>query len=79
MIISHSPPGCLSPCWMSFQRTQNLELSSNVTKQLCLGGLTCPPIITQELHKPIREPFISACVCVGGGYPLDLAQVVEAI
>lgn len=33
-------PMTRSPCWMSFQRTQNLELSSKVTKQLCLGGLT---------------------------------------
>lgn len=30
-----------SPCWMSFQRTQYLELSSNVTRQLCLEPLTC--------------------------------------
>lgn len=34
------PVSLHSPCWMSFQRTQNFELSSKVTKQLCLEVLT---------------------------------------
>lgn len=69
---------CVSPCWMSFHSTQNLELSSKVTKQLCRGALICPPITTQlSINRSAQSQCVRVCECVC--YPLYLAQVIEPI
>ena len=54
-----------SPCWMSFQRTQYLELSSNVTRQLCLEPLTCGERAGGTAEHQLPFPVLPWCPALG--------------
>lgn len=56
-----------SPCCMSFHRTQYLELSSKVTRQLCFELLTWGTEREEQCEKVAGEKPCSKVFCRGLG------------